>query len=858
MNWGVAENMPFDQSIRIRLVNIFALLAATSTLPYVFIFYGKELFLADVSIISLICFLITWIWNRFGHHYVAKLWLYFTAHAYLFTTASTFGRDAGEHLVLIPVLFGAVLVFEFREKLSLLFSILFTIGTILALVLTEFSLFRMDLTAEEITQYYYGNLAVTLFCCVGVAVCYFYLYGRKLKENERMISEGKEIEKTINYFSTSLFGKNSVDEILWDVAKNCIGQLGFVDCVIYLLDEEKNVLVQKAAYGHKNPQEFEIYQPIDIPIGNGIVGAVAESGRPMIVPDTSKNPRYIADDANRLSELAVPLIYNQQVIGVVDSEHPDKYFFTEHHLNILKTIASLCANKVIRAIAEKERESALKMHLEAEKIKSFDELKTKLFANVSHELRTPLTLIMGTIDRQLQEGNTKEWSLLKKHTDRLLRLINQLLDLSKLESGEFRINKSPGDIINFFETLVDLHSSFAENKGVEIVLETTDSSLWFKYDQDALEKIFYNLISNAIKFSKESEKVVIQVSYDQSLEVVVKDYGIGISKEDVEKIFDRYYQSDKHAAPGTGIGLALTKELIDLHQGVVKVESQVGAGTTFVVNLPLEACTPTQEKGSSSPNKAAEVYEQFILLVEDNDDISELIHSTLSDYDLVRARDGNEAAEMAKANVPDLIITDVMMSGMDGIEFSHWIRENELTSHIPLVMLTARADKDTKMAGLRAGADDFITKPFDREELRTRVANILSRREQLRKKYKQITRVPESEIVVTSQEDIFMKKLIHTIEENLSNSDFGANELSREMALSRMQLHRKITALTNYSTSSFIRHLRLAKAAEKLSHGESVSQTAYAVGFSSLSYFTKAFKEEFGKVPSEFASEPVV
>ncbi|MEQ9468615.1 MAG: response regulator [Ekhidna sp.] len=854
VSWGVDETMPFDQSIRIRLVNIFALLAAASTLPYVFVFYGKELFLADVSVVSLICFLMTWLWNRLGWHYLAKLWMYFTAHAYLFTTASTFGRDAGEHLVLIPVLFGAVLVFEFREKLSLLFAILFTIGTIVALILTDFSLFEVPLTVGEVSEYYYGNLTVTFFCCVVIAICYFYLYGQKLEENEQIIAEGKEIEKTINYFSNSLFGKNSVDEILWDVAKNCIGQLGFVDCVIYLVDEEKKVLVQKAAYGHKNPQEFEIYQPIDIPIGKGIVGAVAESARPIIVPDTSKDPRYIADDAHRLSELAVPLVYNQQVIGVVDSEHPDKYFFTEHHLNILKTIASLCANKVIRAIAEQEREHALKMQLEAEKIKSFDELKTKLFANVSHELRTPLTLIIGTIDRQLESSDTSEWSLLKKHTDRLLRLINQLLDLSKLESGQFRLNESPGDIIRFFQTLVDLHASFAENKGVKISLMADKPSLWLAYDQDALEKIFYNLISNAIKFSRAEEEVTIRVSYDESLHVVISDCGIGIPKEELQRIFDRYYQSDTHRSPGTGIGLALTKELIDLHQGRIAVDSQVGAGTTFRVDLPLRKSPPTSESEPQAQVMLAEGQEQFILLVEDNEDISTLICETLSDYELVRAENGNEAMKMANEKVPDLIITDVMMPGMDGLAFSEWIRDNELTSHIPLIMLTARADKETKMAGLRAGADDFITKPFDGEELRTRVSNMLKRREQLREKYRQIARLPESEIVVTSQEDIFLKKLIHTIEEHLNNNEFGASDLSREMALSRMQLHRKITALTNHSTSSFIRHLRLAKAARKLSQGESVSQTAYAVGFSSLSYFTKAFKEEFGKVPSEFAA----
>lgn len=858
LNWGTDQIMPFDQSIRIRLVNIFAALAAISTLPYIFIFYGKDLFLADVSVISFVCFLATWIWNGIRQYYIAKLWLYFTAHAYLFTTASTFGLEAGEHMVLIPVLFGAVLVFEFKEKRSLLFSILFTLFTIAALILTDFSLFSIELSPEETKEYYYGNLSVTLFCCMSIAVCYFYLYGRKLRENERMIDEGKEIEQTVNYFSTSLFGKNSVDEILWDVAKNCIGRLGFVDCVIYLVNEEDSVLVQKAAFGDKNPDAFEIYKPIDIPIGEGIVGAVAKSAEPIIVADTSKDKRYIADDANRLSELAVPLVYNKKVIGVIDSEHPEKYFFTEHHLNILKTIASLCANKVIRAIAEREREHALKVQLEAEKIKSFDELKSKLFANVSHELRTPLTLIMGTIERQLEERDSKEWNVLKKHTDRLLRLINQLLDLSKLESGEFRLNSSAGDIIQFFTTIVDLLRSYAENRGIEIILTAPSTPLWLSYDQDALEKIFYNLIANAIKFSHENQQVTISLTFDQYLKVVIEDKGIGMSEEEQKKIFNRYYQSDKHATPGTGIGLALTHELVNLYQGEITVISELGKGSTFTVTLPLEMSESQDgaKDENSKVNLKPESLDQFILLVEDNEEISKMIQTTLSEFEIVTAENGYEAVQIAKENVPDLIISDIMMPEMDGIEFCQWIRDNESTSHIPLIILTARADKKTKLEGLNAGADDFITKPFYAEELKTRVNNILEQRRKLRKKYRKIVSLEENEIVLTSDEDVFLKKLVATIDQNLSNSEFGASELGKEMGLSRMQLHRKITALTEHSTSSFIRHLRLVKASKMLAMGESVSQTAYAVGFSSLSYFSKVFKEEFGKVPSEYESLP--
>ncbi len=770
--------------------------------------------------------------------------------------ASSLGREAAHHLMLIPVLLSVVVVFEFDEKLPLYSIISLILAAFLLLELTDFSLFSIEISAQAQRFCYYGSLSTAVLGTAIIGVYYFHLYSKQLRQNDLMIEEAKEIERTINYFSTSLFGKNSVDEILWDVAKNCIGRLGFVDCVIYLLDEEKKTLVQKAAYGTKNPNAFEIYEPIDIPIGNGIVGTVAKNSEPLIINDTSTDERYIPDDAHRLSELAVPLIYNKKVIGVIDSEHPDKYFFKEHHLNILKTIASLCANKVIRALAEQEREQALKIQLEAEKIKSFDELKSKLFANVSHELRTPLTLIMGTIERQLQEEDSKEWQLLRKHTDRLLRLINQLLDLSKLESGQFSLQRAPGDVIQFFHTIIDLLTSFAESQKIRLHLDAPKSPIWLGFDYDAMEKIFFNLLSNAIKFSKEGTCVKLKVNYDDSLTVNVKDEGIGIPERELDKIFDRYYQSDSKSSIGTGLGLSLTKELVDLHGGSIQVNSAPGLGTEFIVKLPLQRMdAPTSEE--SGQVKHIEANDDFILLVEDHDEISNLIKSTLDEFQIVRVGNGKEAIDQAEQRVPDLIITDIMMPEMDGLAYCQWVRENEMTSHIPLIMLTAKADDETKLAGLKAGADAFITKPFQAEELRTRVTNILERRKQLREKYKRVIASDENEMVITSSEDVFLKKLIHIIEMNLSNSDFGANELSKEMALSRMQLHRKITALTDHSTSSFIRHFRLSKAAKMLEAGESVSQVAYAVGFSSLSYFTKTFKETFGSVPSAYSNVPL-
>ncbi len=867
--WGISSDMPFALSRRIRLINVFALLASIATLPYIFIFFNKGILLGPLSLFYFICFITTWVWNKYGKFNVAKFWLYTSAHLYLFTTASTFGREAGEHMILIPVLFGAVLVFEFKEKMSLLFAVLFTILTFLILALTDFSLFRIPITEEELLSYYYGNLTITLFCSISIAVFYFYLYGKQHKENLSMIETNKEIERTINYFSTSLFGKNTVDEILWDVAKNCIGRLGFVDCVMYLLDEERQVLVQKAAYGAKNPNDFEIYQPIDIPMGKGIVGFVAKTGEPLIVDDTSKDSRYIADDQKRFSEIAVPLVYNNRVIGVIDSEHPEKKFYTERHLNVMRTISSLCANKVARALADEEREKALKIHMEAEKIKAFDKLKSKLFVNVSHELRTPLTLIMGTIDQHLKSDSTGDWQLLKRHTDRLLRLINQLLDLTKLESGQFKLHPQPGDIMGFLRTILSLFSSAASSRDITLVSHIPTAPLWLNFDHDALEKIFFNLLSNAVKFTRNGTSVALKVIYEEQLVVSVTDQGEGIPEKEKEKIFDRFYQTNHShkIGVGTGIGLALIKELVELQSGSVTVDSEVGSGTTFMVSLPLEragivieepiskiekqyhpADTPEEQSDQEDTDR------ETILIVEDNDELSAFIKRELQpDFKVCTSFDGAQGIKEAIAQLPDLIISDVMMPETDGLDLCHQLKEHELTSHIPIILLTARADMESKLEGLQTGADDYIVKPFNAQELKTRTKNLLRQRKKLKEKYSKIISLNTNEIVITSVEEMFLKRLLAIVNEQIDKSDFSIQQLCLEMGISRMQMHRKLTALTGHSATSFIRHQRLLRAAELLKSGEAVSQVAYSVGFNSLSYFTRVFKEQFEMTPSEYA-----
>ncbi|MEP1095894.1 MAG: ATP-binding protein [Cyclobacteriaceae bacterium] len=863
---GVSPEMTFDKSRRFRLVNISSLLAAGTTLPYILIFFQKEAFLGIVALLFFLSFCSCLLLIKFGQYRKSRILLYVLSCAYLFIISSSLGRDASHHLMLIPVLLSIVLVFDFEEKLELISLIGLVLFTFIILEVTDFSLFSISLTTQESRLFYYGSLSVAVLGSTTIGIFYFYLFGQQLEKNLEMIKTSKEIEHTINYFSSSLYGKNTVDEILWDVAKNCIGRLGFIDCVIYLLDEDKQLLIQKAAFGNKNPNAFEIYKPMDIALGDGIVGRVAETQNAIIVENTSIDKRYIADDQRRLSELAVPLIYNKKVIGVIDSEHPEKNFFTERHLNVLKTISSLCANKVAKAMADQERGQAIKIKIEADRIKAFDQLKSKLFANVSHELRTPLTLIMGTIDKHIRSNASDDWQVLRRHTDRLLRLINQLLDLSKIEASEYKLQKEPGDVMKFLRVTLSLFSSLTYNRKITLSGTIPDDSLWLKFDSDALEKVLFNLLSNAIKFTSDNSTVELTASYENELVLKISDQGPGIPSSEIDKIFDRYYQANQQRTSGTGIGLSLTKELVELHDGTISIESELGKGSTFIVSLPLEKAHPEQVEVNPSEKIGSVSSEidsntnqgknNLVLVVEDNQELANHILGILqSDFELIQVPDGVKGIEIAQQRLPDLIVSDVMMQHADGFELCQTLKENELTSHIPIVLLTAKADEADKLHGLHSGADDYIIKPFSGEELKVRIKNLLKLRKKLKDKFSQIISLDSNDIVITSVDEIFIKRIISTIESNMHNEEFNVEELCIQMGISRMQMHRKLTALTGKSTSAFIRKLRLQRASKLLESGETSSQAAYAVGFNSLSYFTKMFKAEFGSAPSEFMAK---
>src|SRR5690606_34314499 len=350
-----------------------------------------------------------------------------------------------------------------------------------------------------------------------------------------------------------------------------------------------------------------------------------------------------------------------------------------------------------------------------EKIKAIDELKTKLFTNVSHELRTPLTLIIGTIDKNVSDAGQTDWDVLKRHTDRLLRLINQLLDLTKLESSSFTLHPRPGDISSLLRMIISLFCSAASSRNISIEDNIPQEPIWLNFDQDALEKICFNLISNAVKFSRNDSSVFVNFKYTDQLVLEITDQGMGIPVKDHAKIFERFYQVDDGSSGGSGIGLTITRELVDLHGGSIELSSTAGVGATFRVTLPLLRAHPPDPQmdtpGDADIEHEASFEKNTILLIEDNHEVSNLVVSILQPgYHIVQAFNGESGIEKAESMLPDLIICDIMMPGISGLEVCDSLKNRMTTNHIPIILLTAKAEMESKLEGLRKGADDYLIK----------------------------------------------------------------------------------------------------------------------------------------------------
>jgi signal transduction histidine kinase/ligand-binding sensor domain-containing protein/DNA-binding response OmpR family regulator len=528
---------------------------------------------------------------------------------------------------------------------------------------------------------------------------------------------------------------------------------------------------------------------------------------------------------------------------------------------------------------------------QTEKLQEIDQMKSRFFANISHEFRTPLTLILGpseNIIRKTTDDDTKKQvGSIKRNADRLLGLINQLLDLSKLESGELKVKASAGNIVSFVKGITMSFESFAERKDITLKVQITNEEIVTYFDKDKMVKILTNLLSNAFKFTAEGGEIIVSIKEVDMNSVVirVKDTGIGISKEEIPMLFDRFYQVDSSQTrenEGTGIGLAHTKELVELHHGKISVDSKEREWTEFTVELPLgrehlnndeivkliepmvkETIIDEEEYLSPTTGIQSEISDNIvddktiILVVEDNADVREYIKDSLGEeHQIEEAMNGEQGLRKAEEIIPDLIISDIMMPKMDGNELTRLLKNNEKTSHIPVILLTAKSEKESKIEGLETGADDYLTKPFDTLELLVRIKNLIEQRKKLQDKFRKELTINPSDITVTSIDEQLLQRAIDAVENNISDSDFDTSMIAKEVGVSRMLLHTKLKALTGQSTGEFIRTLRLKRAAQLLQQGSgNVTQVAYDVGFQSLSYFAKTFRKQFGQSPSHYTSQ---
>ena len=516
---------------------------------------------------------------------------------------------------------------------------------------------------------------------------------------------------------------------------------------------------------------------------------------------------------------------------------------------------------------------------EAMRSREMDMMKTKFFTNVSHEFKTPLSLILSPLEKLsvqvVDSEQRKHIDLIQKNAKRLLNLVNQLLDFRKMEVHDIRFHPSEGDLIRFVREAVYSFADLSEKKNIKLTFDSNTSLLEVTFDHDKVEKILFNLLSNAFKFTMGNGEISVIVNVKDSsdnniVEIVVKDTGIGIPLEKQELIFERFFQNDLPSTltnQGSGIGLAITKEFVRIHGGTIRVESEVGKGSSFIVVLPLKKLVHTVHETINEPPSVVQDNPKedqsepvgdkpLILLVEDNEDFRFYLKDNLKiSYSVIEAESGEEGLKKAISQYPDLIVTDVMMPGMSGIDLCKTIKSDQRLSHIPVILLTARSGEEQRLEGFEVGADDYIPKPFSFPILESRIKNLISLRKDLHTLFAKKNGIKASEIQITPLDEQFVQKVVQAIENNIANSELTVVDLSRELGVSRAQFFRKVQELTGKSPLELIRTIRLQYAAQLLEKSQlSVAEIAYRVGFNNPKYFARHFKDQYHVLPSAYAS----
>jgi signal transduction histidine kinase/DNA-binding response OmpR family regulator len=522
---------------------------------------------------------------------------------------------------------------------------------------------------------------------------------------------------------------------------------------------------------------------------------------------------------------------------------------------------------------------------EAQRLHELDMMKIKLLTNVSHEFRTPVSLILAPIEEMIRQtrdaGEKQKYQLIRRNARRLLNLVNQLMDFRKMEMQELKPAPTPGDLMAFVQETADSFTDLAERKGITFSYRSNCDHLPALFDHDKMERILFNLLSNAFKFTPEGGEVTVSAKVTgEVLALSIQDTGIGIPEERQEKIFERYFQLHNPGAfvsQGSGIGLAITKEFVKLCNGVIAVHSREDEGTTFHLRFPIVRIAASalpgvegstagvaslvaeaggeEDSGASphSPDKRKRRKKPCILLVEDNDDFRFYLKENLKEwYDIAEAADGVAGWQKTLATLPDLVVSDVNMPLMDGLELCRKINADARTRHIPVILLTAMAAEEAQLKGLGMGAADYMVKPFNFEIMLSRVRNMLARQAPVQLVIPQPEAQQEQPL---SADDRFMRRALEIVEKHLSDASFSVEMLSRELCMNRVSVYKRIFSLTGHSPIEFIRTVRLQRAARLLTQTEmNVTEVAYEVGFNNPKYFARYFKIAYNMLPSAYAS----
>ena len=519
-----------------------------------------------------------------------------------------------------------------------------------------------------------------------------------------------------------------------------------------------------------------------------------------------------------------------------------------------------------------------------EKEMELSELKLNFFTNISHEFRTPLTLIISPLNELMENPDispkvAKKLSVIDRNANRLLNLINQLLDFRKAEYGLLQLNVSNGNIVRFSKEVHLYFNEMAKSKEIKYKFKHREDEIIFPFDRNKIEIVLCNLLSNAIKYCRPGDKITLEVAKkDTDCIISVKDTGLGMEADYLDKIFDHFYQiktAESTEMIGSGIGLSFTKKIIELHHGSIEVKSQINKGTEFIIKLPLKfnyaegeidtnfihtdniKAYDTKWNENQIENLSISTKENTLLLIDDNQEILDYLKDILSDsYNIITANDGDQGFTMASTEIPDLIVSDVMMPGKDGITLCKELKSQIITSHIPIILLTARSSTVFEIQGLQTGADDYVTKPFNPTIIKARIASLLENRKKIRAlllnkiQFEPTLNEVEKD---TNTESAFIHKAIILVENNLQNSSFSIDNMVAELNMSQSTLYRKIKSLTGLSLTSFIRSIRLKKAAHLILIDDlNLSQIAYEVGFNDYKYFKISFEKQFECLPSKY------